>query len=514
MMAFVTPPPQDSHTPSSLDKGINLLDDLMKKTYALSDKNKSALSGDAILEINSVSSDLMQLGRSLRRLKQEQSDTDALMEVSQVINSSLEMDVVLRLVMDIIIRLTGAERGFLMLLNEEGIPEIRMARNWGQESIDQTEATFSKSLIQKVLDSGEPILTDNATADTRFDQQKSVIMHNLRSIVCVPLKRRDKIVGVMYSDNRIQTGIFTQSHVRTLSTFANQAAIAIENAQLFESLKKLAKMEQEMEIARRIQGDFLPSSLPELSGWEIATSFRPARSVSGDFFDVFYLSPEHLCIVIADICDKGVGAALFMALIRSLMRAYSDIGVLQARIATTSNTVTGKLTKSNRQLTGLFTQVTALNAVTMTNNYLIQNHSSTNMFATLFLGVLDLETGKLTYINAGHNPPALVGNNGVKERFKSTGPAVGMVPEANYSIRESHLEPEDFLYLFTDGVSEARSKTGELFSEARLLPILTMTTTSPQQLMDRVNAAILEHTEGFEQSDDITMLAVHRMPVA
>jgi sigma-B regulation protein RsbU (phosphoserine phosphatase) len=510
-MNFAIPPVQDSQSSSQIDKGIALLDELMKKSYELADKNKSVLPGEAYMEMRNMNSEMLQLSRSLKNWKQEQSDNNALMEVSQVINSSLEMNALLQLVMDIIIRLTGAERGFLMLLNEQGVPEIRIARNWGKESLEQNETTVSKSLVGKVLETGEPILTDNATVDDRFGQQNSVIMHNLRSIVCVPLKLREKIIGVMYADNRFQAGIFTQSHVRTLSTFANQAAIAIENAQLFESLKKLAKIEQEMEIARRIQVDFLPSVMPTLEGWEIDASFCPARDVAGDFFDVFYLSPEHLCIVIADVCDKGVGAALFMALIRSLVRAFSDLGLLQSRMTLSGNMENSKLRKSNRQLTSLITEITALNAVILSNNYLIQNHSNTNMFATLFLGVLDLETGKLIYINAGHNPPYLVGKDGIKEKFKATGPAVGMVPEANYSIRESVLEPGDFLYTFTDGVTEARSKTGELFSEARLLPLLTMPTSSPHQLLERVNEGITKHTDGFEQSDDITMLAVHHL---
>jgi PAS domain S-box-containing protein len=162
----------------------------------------------------------------------------ALANIGQVINSSLNPDEVLRIVMDTIIRLTGAERGFLMLRNKEGELSIKLARNWEQESLNDTETEVSRTIINRVVSQGQPVLTTNAQEDPRFLGQESVVAHNLRSILCVPLKVKDDLTGVIYADNRFRSGIFTDSERDLLSAFANQAAVAIENARLFESVRR------------------------------------------------------------------------------------------------------------------------------------------------------------------------------------------------------------------------------------------------------------------------------------
>ena len=167
----------------------------------------------------------------------------ALTDTIQAINSSLELDEVLCVVMDTIIRLTHAERGFLMLRDDQGELSTVIARDWEQESLNKSELAVSQTVIQRVLASGQPVLTTNAQADPRFGNQNSVISHNLRSILCVPLKVKDALTGVIYADNRIRAGIFTQKEKDVLTIFANHAAIALENARLFESVNEsLAKV--------------------------------------------------------------------------------------------------------------------------------------------------------------------------------------------------------------------------------------------------------------------------------
>ena len=157
----------------------------------------------------------------------------ALVEIGQVVNSSLELNQVLRIVMDTIVRLTRAERGFLMLRNPSGRLEIRTARNWEQEFIDSPEFAISRTVADRVSTSGEPVLTTNAQEDPRFGAQQSVVAYNLRSILCVPLIVKSDIIGVIYTDNRIRSGIFSENERDLLAAFANQAAVAIENARLF-----------------------------------------------------------------------------------------------------------------------------------------------------------------------------------------------------------------------------------------------------------------------------------------
>jgi adenylate cyclase len=180
---------------------------------------------------------LAHISEKIEAFQHEHSNMLALANIGQVVNSSLELDEVLRIVMDNIVRLTKAERGFLMLRDEQGEMVTRMGRNWEMESINSSELTVSKSVVGRVIESGEPIITTNAQEDQRFVGQESIVAFNLRSILCVPLKVKNDLIGVIYADNRIRTGIFAESERNLLVAFANQAAVAIENARLFSSLK-------------------------------------------------------------------------------------------------------------------------------------------------------------------------------------------------------------------------------------------------------------------------------------
>lgn len=163
---------------------------------------------------------------------------DALADIIQAINSSLQPDEVLRIVMDTIIRLTHAERGFLMLRDSKGNFQTVVARNWEQETLSDQETAISQTIIKRVFTTEKPVLTTNAQEDPRFGGQESIIIHNLRSILCVPLKVKEKLTGVIYADNRIRAGIFTETEKEILVTFANHAAIALENESLLESVRK------------------------------------------------------------------------------------------------------------------------------------------------------------------------------------------------------------------------------------------------------------------------------------
>ncbi|HSL47387.1 MAG TPA: adenylate/guanylate cyclase domain-containing protein [Anaerolineales bacterium] len=193
---------------------------------------------EAVEELKSLENSLTRISEVLIPFEQKSSHLQALAGIGQVVNSTLEVDEVLQIVMDTIVRLTGAERGFLMLRDEQGEMVIRTARNWERESINQNESAISRTVVQRVIDSGEAILTTNAREDPRFDGQASIIAFNLRSILCVPLTVKSELIGVIYTDNRIRTGIFSESDRDLLLDFANQAAVSIENARLFSSLKR------------------------------------------------------------------------------------------------------------------------------------------------------------------------------------------------------------------------------------------------------------------------------------
>jgi serine phosphatase RsbU (regulator of sigma subunit) len=275
----------------------------------------------------------------------------------------------------------------------------------------------------------------------------------------------------------------------------------------------LLKLERDIQIGRRIQASFLPTTLPEVPHWELAAFFQPAREVAGDFYDAFMLNQNRrVGIVIGDVCDKGVGAALFMALFRSLTRAFAQQHYsLRWMDADETDFLTSPVTDRRRGIPS--TGTTALkNAIGLTNNYIINNHGDTNMFATMFFGVLDPVAGVLTYINGGHNPPWLFNAAGVKMRLMPTGPAVGMLPDVDFGIQQVTFEPGDILLTFTDGVPEARDPDGAFFTEAKLRMLINdPMPAAAQELLERIHGRLTAHIGTAAQFDDITMLAVRRL---
>jgi len=246
-------------------------------------------------------------------------------------------------------------------------------------------------------------------------------------------------------------------------------------------------LEREFEIGRSIQRGFLPESLPSPQGWEIATRFRPARQVAGDFYDVFPLPVGGLGIVVADVCDKGVGAALYMALFRTLLRA----------------------TACQPATSGVDSAAVLLSAITVTNDYIAQVHGRANMFATVFFCVLDPQSGALRYVNAGHEPPIIAGVGGVRQRLSRTGPALGLLPGQSFVVGTARMQPGECLLGYTDGVVEARGSSGE-FGEAALSKQLNPLPASADRLLAAIDASLEEHTAGTEPLDDVTMVAVRR----
>lgn len=267
-------------------------------------------------------------------------------------------------------------------------------------------------------------------------------------------------------------------------------------------------LDDELEKGRQIQIDFLPTEIPQLPNLEIATCFYPARQVAGDFYDAFMLPDDYVGLVIADVCDKGVGAALFMALFRSLIRVFSGQTFLGGLSIAANNEVLcceiDTLSATDLE------QIKALKAVELTNNYITQNHAQMGMFATLFFGVLNPATNSLTYINAGHEPLFIVNSFGVKESLKPTGPAVGMMPDMKFKIKQVQLEPGDILIGYTDGVTEARSPSSEFFGSKRLRSLLEQPASDVCDLLGRIKTNLFAHIDNAPQFDDITMLAVQR----
>jgi sigma-B regulation protein RsbU (phosphoserine phosphatase) len=330
-----------------------------------------------------------------------------------------------------------------------------------------------------------------------------------RSISCltVPLKSND-VLGVLQLRNArdpetghtIAFGAYQQLVAESL---ASQAAVALHNRNLREQERSLLRYKRELQIGREIQASFLPQSIPQPPGWDIEARFQPAHEVAGDFYDVFPAPHGRIGLIIADVCDKGLGAALFMSSLRSLLRAFlQQHYYFAAQHNPSGSKATGEQDSDEDAL---------LDVVRLTNAYVGGNHGETHVFATLFFGILDPHTGTLSYVNCGHLPPLLQGADGTITPLMPTGPAVGLLPDATFTAGQVQLNPGARLLAFTDGVTEARDAQGQHFGAARLQEqLLAQPDTGAAALLARVVTAVGAHLDDADPSDDIALLAVRR----
>jgi serine phosphatase RsbU (regulator of sigma subunit) len=262
-------------------------------------------------------------------------------------------------------------------------------------------------------------------------------------------------------------------------------------------------LRREISVARTIQRDFLPESLPDVGGMELEAALRPARDVSGDFYDCFLLTSGEVILVVGDVCDKGVGAALFMALFRSLIRASADpVGGGAIQMIGGSHTMVMQALQSASPA-DLLTRVAGF-----TNDYIARLHGRTNMFATVFLASVEPNSGEFVYVNAGHEPALVISSDGSIEELRPTGPALGMLPDSNFTAVTRTLERGQSLLSFTDGLVEAHNPNGEVYGAKRLREVLTAQRDgSASELVRAVLDAVQTFGGHSEPHDDVTMLA-------
>jgi sigma-B regulation protein RsbU (phosphoserine phosphatase) len=257
----------------------------------------------------------------------------------------------------------------------------------------------------------------------------------------------------------------------------------------------LKGLERELDIAREIQMGFLPSELPAVEGWEMAATFKAAHEVAGDYYDAFLLPDGNLVCVVGDVCGKGVGAALFMTLFRSLIRATSTSDV------SCGGRDMGTLTPAER----------LQHVISFTNNYLNQTHGDANMFSTIFMGIINLKENKLSYINCGNEAPLLLRNGRVITTLKPTGPVVGVISDAKFRVDEITIENHDLLLAYTDGVPDALNSKFESFSNARLIAALEGCEPTPSAILSHIQAQLAQFIGSTNQFDDITMMALRKV---
>lgn len=356
-----------------------------------------------------------------------------------------------------------------------------------------------RGIAGAVLRTGHAQRVDDAANDPRF--YSGVDRHSgltTRNMLCAPLTVRQGTIGVIEVLNRHGGGAFTDDDLGFLEALAGSVAVAIENARLYAQLKaqvaaleravhehnQLEAIRRELDIARTIQQSILPRTFPpfpERTDFDIFAAMMPAREVGGDFYDFFLVDNDRLGMVIGDVSGKGMPAAIFMAMSRSMLKA------------------------------------TALRALAPGDclqhvNSLLCLDNSAQMFVTVFYGLLNTRTGEMEYSNGGHNPPVLLRRRGAVEVLERTGGTVlGVLDEARYAVKRALLQPGDGIFLYTDGITEAMDAAGVLFSDRRLLGVLRAGgAATPATLVRNVVNAVQCYAADVEQSDDITALCVRR----
>jgi len=405
-----------------------------------------------------------------------------LARLAQQFSSSLDLDEVLNRVMDEVIAAVSAERGFVMLRDANGVLSFRVARGLDQRTIEEPGFQVSRSVIERVATDGRPILSSDAQQDDRFSMRQSIVSLGLRSILCAPLIVRDQITGVIYVDSRLRAGIFTPADLELLTAIATSAAIALENARLYRAAIEKGRLERELQMARDLQYGLLPQELPVLPGWEFAVRWQPAREVAGDFYDFVHTRDGRLGLLVADVADKGMAAAIFMALARSILRAS---------LANASSPA-GGIAAANR---------------------LICQDATGGMFVTLFYSEVDA-SGQLTYVNAGHNPAILRdGQRRVCVELAGTGPLLGVDEHASFRQETLQLGAGDFVLLYTDGVTEAvcDCAADACFGEERLRDSVQGQTGSASAVLDALSQALKEFMGPAPPFDDVTMVGIKRL---
>ncbi|HUG53414.1 MAG TPA: SpoIIE family protein phosphatase [Vicinamibacteria bacterium] len=345
-------------------------------------------------------------------------------------------------VLDLLFAAVPAERGAILLL--EGIPPeptVKASRSRGGQPL---LAKVSRSIARRVLERRETMLLPNLMEDAAFSTQDSILSTGIRSALCAPLwftsaiSEQDAVIGLVYLDSLAMARPFNEEDARIVTALANVAAAKIENVRLLEESLEKRRLEKEMEMAAEIQRGLLPDGAPTLAGYGLVGANRPCLTVGGDYYD-FVLLQGHLLMALGDVSGKGAGAALLMAVLRAAVR-------------------------------GLWGEAAVAEAVSRINSTVCQNVTS-GKYVTFFMARLDPENGRVCYVNAGHNPPLLVRRDGSVETLTEGGMVLGLFDSIPYAEGAAELRPGDTLLIFSDGVTETFSASGDEFGEERLAEV-------------------------------------------
>ena len=410
-------------------------------------------------------------------------------EVHQAFKFSLTPDDVLCLIVDAAIEMANAERGCLMLKNEAGQLEFKIARDSQRNLLSGTDFQMSRTVVAESFKQNRTVVVPDHL-ESKQAASRSVDNLRLRSIVCVPLRhfqmdetmgvtttvKRD-VTGVLYVDSRLTRGAFSKASLTLLESLAFEAAKSLENVRLMHEEQEKKRFEGEFATAREVQVALLPTTFVQPAHFEVAAHSVPCRYVGGDFYDLLTLDHGRAVLILGDVSGKGISAALLASMAQGVIHAQFNSGLALSDVLTSLNRV-------------------------------LVRKSAGNRFITLFCALIDAD-GTFTFTNAGHNPPILVRANGQTELLSTGSMLLGAFDFAEYHAQQTKLEPGDVVVMFSDGVTEAVNMANQLFGDDRLEQLVKESARlSAKEIKDRIEQEVVTFTRGVPQGDDITLIAL------
>ncbi len=417
----------------------------------------------------------------LDKLKFQYEMTFILNEINLQFASSINLDETLTIVFYNILNVIRAEAGSIFLVDENHQELIcRVCQGPTDNSILGIRIPIGTGIVGHVAETRQIDITMDVKQDKRhYSQIDRKTGFVTRSMVSVPLISNDEMLGVIQVINKEHGKIFSQDDVNLLKALSNGAAIAIQNVKYAQRLLQEERIRSELMIAHQIQQGILPSPFPGHRAIHFEGVNRPAKVVSGDFYDYFQVSDDEFAFIIGDVCGKGVPASIFMASSRSMIKSQAVSNPHPARV------------------------------MPMANRLIVQD-AQPGMFVTVFYGLYNINTRRLQFTNAGHTLPLLLRRKDClcSSLFDANLP-MGLFDPVMFTYAEMVLEPGDRLILFTDGVNEAENSDGEQFGVEQLVRLTQdCQQRSPKELLDDILERLAAFTEGQEQKDDITLLIV------
>lgn len=404
---------------------------------------------------------------------------EILLDTIAAVTANIDLDTVLRDIVDRSLQVTSAERALLLLGSDPDELTVRVAQDKDGQSLDGA-LQWSRSLVRKCLEEGVAVRSVVQSDQEALEVGRSVYDLKLRAVMCAPMRAKDRTVGVVYVDSRAVRREFTARDLALFGAISAQLAISVENARLHADSLEKVRLQKDVEIARRIQQHLLPPVPKDLPGLDIALRYDAAEQASGDTYDLVPMRDGRFAIMIGDVTGHGVGAALLTHTVTSAMRSYLEL------------------------------IDDAADVVTRVNQRLVASVETGN-FMSLLLLVVDREKRTLQYVNAGHPGLVVCQADGCRV-LEKTGMVLGVVGDQDYQQSPSiQLQKGDLLFLHTDGVDEAMSPSREMFSTERLHAIVQEQNTkgvSADQVLAEVVRQVTSHVGGDMLDDDVTMIAV------